>query len=157
MEHDIPGRFKTTMERMQYIIRSIGLENNLRIDEDKLGRAIIDYYEDIDRLKGFEEIERVNVEKIYAHSIFWLLRRSPIVVEHSVPGDERLLFINEIVCAGMLLRLMCSEAGVKPEIGNERTKIFYHLLYYNFKYREYTQHSLELVVESFLFGHSLSR
>lgn len=157
MGHDLPGRFKITMERMQYVIRSLGLEEKLRIDEDRLGRAIIDYFEDIDRLKDFEEIDRVNVAKIYSHSIYWLLRRSPVIVNEPVPHDERMLFINEIICASMLLMLMCAEAGESPEMGDERTKRYYHLVYYNFKYRQYSQHSLELAVESFLFGHSVGR
>ena len=46
MEHDISGRFYAWMRRMQAILKSIGLTDDTHIDEDCLGRAVVDYFED---------------------------------------------------------------------------------------------------------------
>ena len=159
MAHDIPGRFRSIMRRMQAILKSIGLAEIVRIDEDRLGRAIIDYFEDIDRLKDFEEIERVNVSKIYAYETYWLVRRKPIIVEDNVEENDsqndRLVYINEIVCAMMLVMNMCTEVGKIPDPGNDQTKRFYELLYYNLRFRDFTAKSLELAIEAFMFGISV--
>ena len=107
-------------------------------------------------MKEYEEIERVNVSKIYAYETYWIMKRKPIIVDRPDSENDRLVYINEIVCAMMLLMNMCTEVGRTPVLGNAETKKFYELLYYNLKYRDYTPKSLELMIEAFLFGVSLN-
>ena len=49
----------------------------LRIHEMALTHAVMDYYSDIQRLKEYQKIERVNEIKIMAYETFWLLKRKP--------------------------------------------------------------------------------
>lgn len=152
-EHDIPRRFGSIMSRMQKALDSLGLQDKVWIDEDRLGKAVIDYFEDIDRLKEFEGIERISVSKIYAYQTYWIVKRKPLCLKEGISGDERLAFINEIVCAGMLIMLMYCEMNIKPPIDDERIGRFYDLLLYNLKYRDFTQKTMELMIEAFFLGY----
>ncbi len=117
-----------------------------------LGRAIRDYFEDIEKLKVFEGMKRANEAKIYAYETFWLLRRKPVQIITSADIPEAGLFLNEFICASMMVSRMFTEAnkdlsGIDPRRGR-----FIDLLFYNFKYRLYTQKSLELMAEAFFLG-----
>lgn len=151
-KYDIPGRYKQILDQLQTVIGQLGITSIVVVNEDLLGKAIIDYFEDIDRLKEFEEIERVCVSKIYAHETYWLMRRKPIQAEGISEDDERWLYINEIACTTMLISKMYEEAGVPLRQGVAKLKDFYSLLFYNLKYRKFTQQSLELMIEAFLLG-----
>ena len=132
----------------------LGLIDQVIINTSLLGKAIVDYFEDIDRLKEFEEIDRVNVDKIYGYELFWLLRRRPIqIIDKSL--DETFLYINEKVCIAILIPKMLEEMGIDKSESNPRLRNFLDLLYYNLKYRHYTQQSLELMIESFFCGYSV--
>lgn len=145
------------MSRMQKAIESLGLEDIIWIDEDRLGKAVIDYFEDIDRLKEFEGIERISVSKIYAYEAYWVIKRKPLCARENVAADGRLTFINEIVCAGILITLMYCEVNQKPPTSDENVSRFYDLLLYNLKYRDFTQKTLELMIEAFFLGHKSMR
>ena len=152
-QHDIPGRFGSIMKRIRKAIESLGLQEEVWIDEDRLGLSVIDYFEDIDRLKEFEGIERISVSKIYAYQTYWLVKRKPVCLKEGVASDERLSFINEIICASMLISLMYCEMNAKPPIDDERLGRFYDLLLYNLKYRDFTQKTMELMIEAFFLGY----
>ena len=50
---------------------------------------------------------------------------------------------------------MLEEMGIDKSESNPRLRNFLDLLYYNLKYRHYTQQSLELMIESFFCGYSV--
>ena len=151
-KYNIPYRFCDLMKQLHSVIVGCDLYDSVTINENLLGKAVIDYFEDIDRLKEFEDIERTSVAKIYAHEAYWLIRRKPIQVIDTSKEDERCLFINEVACAFMILVKMCEEKGIKLKVGNPKVKYFYEILFYNLKYRKLTQDSLELMIESFFLG-----
>ena len=103
---------------------------------------------DVEKLKNQEGIERVNEAKIYSHELYWIMRRRPVqIIKQVKSGNE--LFINEKICLALILPKMNEEVGGGVDFGKEPFSDLVNLLYYNLKYREYTQHSLELMVESF--------
>ena len=155
-KYGIVDRFRHLAKRMQDIINGCGMQDHVVLDEDLLGKALVDYFEDVDRLKKFEGMERINVSKIYAYEAYWLMRRKPIQTK-GTSHDEKCLYINEIVCASMIVSKMFREKGIVPEAGNPDVKRFFDLLYYNLKYRQYTQKSLELAIEAFFLGCSLGK
>ncbi|MBO5336765.1 MAG: hypothetical protein J6A94_06490 [Lachnospiraceae bacterium] len=152
--YPIEERFSNLLEQIQEVLVKMGIIDQVLIDTDLLGRAVVDYFEDIDRLKDFENIPRVNVDKIYSYGAFWFLRRHPIqIIDKTI--DDRFWYINEKVCIAIMIPKMFAEMGIDLKAENQRFKDFLELMYYNFKYRLYTQQSLELMIESFFCGYSV--
>ena len=146
------SRFNSLYEEIREYLLRCGAANYAQINVRLLSAATRDYFEDIERLKSFEGMERANEAKIYAYETFWLLRRKPIQLINSADIPETGLYLNEFVYASMMTAKMYSEAGLTAE-GIDRKKIaFIDLLFYNFKYRLYTQKSLELLAEAFFLG-----
>jgi len=144
-------RFKNLLEQLNDVLEGLKITDKVRIDERLLELSVIDYFEDIERLKDFHEIERVNVKKIYSYGAYWFLRRKPIqITDPSV--EKNLLHINEKVCTAITIPKMLKEMNILATDDNKRILDFIDLLYYNFKYRTYTQQSLELVMEAFFCG-----
>jgi hypothetical protein len=142
------------------VIKSFGLKDKLRIDEESFKNIILDYFTDIARLKDFQDIKRTNADKIYGYELFWFLRRHPIQL---LEKDPNLYDINEKIALNVFLPRILAESGLPYEPQNQtaefqkRLTIFIDLLFYNFKYRTYTQQSLELMIEAFLCGCDCTR
>lgn len=140
--------FKETLDQMQIVIKSLGLDDKVQVNPILLGKAIIDYIEDVDRLESFSDITS-NTTKTYAYSTYWVLRRSPITSINPAEAGAEVLHINERVCAAILIAKMQEEKGI--EIGTP-CEYFVKLMYYNFKYRLYTPKTLELMIEAYFNG-----
>lgn len=153
-KYPIEERYSSFLEQIQDILTEMGIIDQVTINAKLLGKAVVDYFEDIDRLKSFEDIPRVNVDKIYSYGIYWIMRRHPIrICDMSL--DERFWYINEKVCIAILIPKLFAEMGMSMQAENPRFKGFLNLLYYNLKYRLYTQQSLELMIEAFFCGYSV--
>lgn len=153
-KYPIEKRFNNLLEQMQAVLERMGIIDQVLINTDLLGKAVVDYFEDIDRLKDFEGIVRVNVDKIYSYGTYWILRRQPIqIIEKDL--EEKFWYINEKVCIAIMIPKMLEEMGISLTEKNPRFEQFLDLVYYNFKYRLYTQQTLELMVESFFCGYSV--
>ena len=156
----IYSRFKTLWDDTVKVIESYKLENKLRIDEESFQMIIIDYFMDTARLKDFQDIKRTNVDKIYGYELFWFLRRRPIQLLENLPQK---FDINEKVAIGVFIPRILAEARLpytsknQTEEFRKRLNIFINLLFYNIKYRTYTQQTLELMIESFLAGCACTR
>ena len=99
---------------------------------------------------------RANEAKVYAYEAFWLLRRKPVqIVVQKLPSEVG-LYINEFIVSAMLISRMYEEAGIKKSGTDQERMRFFALLFYNFKYRQYDQKSLEVMIEAFLLGHKAS-
>lgn len=147
-------RFQNLLDQMQEVLIKMGIIDQVSINTDLLGKAVVDYFEDIDRLKEFEGISRVNVDKIYSYETFWLLRRHPIqIIDQNI--GEKFWYINEKVCIAIMIPKMFEEMGIIMTAKNPRFESFLDLMYYNFKYRIFTQQSLEFMVEAFFCGYNV--
>ena len=146
--------FLTREEQIQDVLTEMGIIDQVTINTELLGKAVVDYFEDIDRLKSFEDIPRVNVDKIYSYGMYWIMRRHPIRI-CDMNLDERFWYINEKVCIAILIPKLFAEMGMSMQMENPRFKGFLDLLYYNLKYRLYTQQTLELMIEAFFCGYSV--
>ncbi len=70
-----------------------------------LNQAVIDYFADIDRLKNFHKIDKINYLKVHAYSAYWLLRRKPIQIIQE-DEDTELAFMNENFVASYLFQFL---------------------------------------------------
>ena len=145
------ARFENLLIQIQDVLEALGALDLVTVNTDLLGRAVLNYFEDIDRLKSFEGIQHTNEEKIYGYMTFWLLRTKPIqFVTQDVPRE--FLFINEKVFTWMLISKMLRESGIDPDSQNPDLMPLLRLLLYYFKYRHFTQQSLELMITAFFCG-----
>ena len=151
----ILNRFSALYVEIQEYITRCGAAGYARINVKLLGKALVDYFEDIERLKLYEGMERVNEAKVYAYQTFWLMRRKPIQIIEQKDFPETGLYLNEFIFACMLVSAMYKEAGLDTGKKDKRRMDFIDLLEYNFKYRTYTQKSLELMVEAFLLSNKV--
>ena len=88
--YDFEKRYKNLLIQMQDILEALGVLDKVAINTDLLGQAVLNYFEDIDRLKKFEGIERTNEDKIYGYETFWLLRDKSIQVVDCIMSSEYL-------------------------------------------------------------------
>ena len=143
--------FTGLLKQMTSVVNALGLGDKVRIDTKVLGKAVIDYFEDIIRLEQYQGII-ANTAKVYAYSTYWLLQRNPIMII-SDESDSDVLYINEKVCTAILISKMQKE----KDIYKASNEYFVNLLYYNFKYREYTAKTLELAIEGYFHGCDMGR
>lgn len=154
--YPIEERFQNLLEQIQDTLIKMGIIDQVAINTELLGKAVIDYFEDIDRLKKFEEIDLVNVSKIYSYGTFWVLRRHPIqIIDSSI--EQRFWYVNEKVCIAIMIPKMLAEMNVKMTAKNPQFRNFLDLMYYNFKYRLYSQKTLEFMVAAFFCGYSIKK
>jgi hypothetical protein len=147
----IEKRFENLLLQMQELLKGMGIIDKVNINTDLLELAVFDYFEDIYRLKEFQGIDRVNVDKIYSYGAYWILRRNPIqLIDTSL--EPEYIHINEKICVAITIPKMLEEMGITATGDSERIKGFLELLYYNFRFRTFTQQSLELMIEAFFCG-----
>ena len=147
----IARRYRKILEMIHSFINVKGTTQSVIVDGKILKTAVYDYFVDIARVKNFHNIDKVNFEKIYGYTAFWLLRRKPIQVIKPFAGSE---FINELLVAAYIISNILAEKRLD---GNKCAKNatfnkFQLLLLYNLKYRPMTQQSLELMIEAFFCG-----
>lgn len=154
--YPIVSRYEHLYRELRAIVIAKEAEEYAYINKKLLGYAILSYFEDIERIKNFENIERVNVDKIYAYTVFWLLRYKPIQLKSNV-DDVKYESLNEEACLILSVAKLLAEAGVSPDAPSGNLMAFCQLLLYSFKYRTFSQKNLELVMSSFLCGYSIRK
>jgi hypothetical protein len=147
----IVERFKLFYDKTCYCLRTLEVEEKARISRESFSNFILDYFTDVLRAKQFHNIDRVNVNKIYGYEMYWFLRRKPVQILEEIPGQ---FDINEKVALMLFLPQIYKEAGINhtkiPDKEAENDII--NLLFYNMKYRIFTQQSFELMISAFLTG-----
>lgn len=150
-KYDFEKRYKNLLIQIQDVLEGLGILDKVEINTDLLGQAVLNYFEDVERLKEFEGIKRTNEDKIYGYETFWLLRDKPIqLTDSNMPYEY--LYINEKVFTWILISKMFKEAKIDLDSRNPRLLSFLKLLYYYFKFRNFTQQSLEVMITAFFCG-----
>ena len=143
-------RFTSLLTDINAFIKTNGLVDKVKVNNLTLGYTLVDYFEDIRRLKLFHNIEHINSEKIVAYTSYWILKRKPIQL---VTEDKDLLYINERFVLAYISDFISSvDKGsvlVREESG---LKAFKETLFYFLKYRVATANMLELAIISFFAG-----
>ncbi len=150
-KYPIEERYKNLLTQIQDVVESLGIMEYIQINTALLGQAVLDYFEDIDRVKEYEGIDKINVDKIYAYETFWLLKRKPIQIVNEDKSFQY-LHINEKVFTFILIAKLLVEMGKGYDDQNEKIFSFIELIYYNFKYRLFSQKTIELMISGFFCG-----
>ena len=155
----IMSRFHSLEEYLNIFIERSEFKNHVMISYNLLNQAVIDYFADIDRLKNFHHIERINFIKVHAYSAYWLLRRKPIQIVDDNHEDAELAFMNENFVASYLMQFLRGEnrGVVIKKADRLEYDEFVENLKYVLRYRMVTPQMLETVLESYIAGRIFER
>lgn len=145
---DLQERFGVWYSDAKKFIEKKGLKDCAEINGRRLGYAVCDYFADIIRMKEFHGIDHANLNKIYAYSSYWFLRRQPIQLITKVEKDTD-LYLNELFIVNNLMSKMKLHCSNKDIIQKQTLVEMANLWFYNFKYRVFTAQSLEMAICSF--------
>lgn len=149
----IADRYKFMHDKMQEYINDRNLQNNLVIVESVLRQAIMDYFADVYRLKEFHQIENINMTKIVAYEVYWILRRKPIQLQgQSV--ESKLVFANEGFATTFIAHEYLVPEETEPLSQDQEDAFIKYLqhIYYHLKYRCVDKQCLEIMLYSFETG-----
>ena len=145
---DLQERFGIWYSEAKKFIEKKGLTDYAKINTKRLGYAVCDYFIDIIRMKEFHGIEHANLNKIYAYSSYWFLRRQPIQLVSAVKNDTD-LYLNELFVVNNLIAKIKAHSLHSDIIQKQSLLEMANLWFYNFKFRIFTPQSLEVAICSF--------
>ncbi len=145
---DLQERFGVWYSDARKFIEKKGLSDCAQINSRRLGYAVCDYFADMIRMKEFHGIDHANLNKVYAYSSYWFLRRQPIQLVSNVEKDTD-LYINELFIVNNLVAKMKWHCSHKDIIQKKTLLEMANLWFYNFKFRVFTAQSLEMAISSF--------
>lgn len=148
---DLQERFGIWYSEAKKFIAKKGLSESAKIDTKRLGYAVCDYFIDMIRMKEFHGIEHANLNKIYAYSSYWFLRRQPIQLISSIENDTD-LYLNELFIVNNLIAKIKGHCTHREMIQKQSLLELANLWFYNFKFRVFTAQSLEVAICSFFVG-----
>jgi len=141
-------RFSALHDEMFQFIKGVD-EESLLLDDMLLSYALLDYFEDIERLKLYHHLEHINAIKIASHLAFWLIKRKPIQVKRP---NIRYIDINERFVLMYLLDFLSDEDDLLLDREFSGIKSFSETLFFTLKYRLLSPDILELAIISFFAG-----
>jgi len=143
-------RFESLLKDINIFIQEADLTEKVTINELALGYMLVDYFEDIRRLKTFHGIDHVNSIKIVAYTSYWFLRRKPIQI---IEQEKKLIYINERFILAYILEFLSGNDGTPLILRNNKgLKSFSESLFYFLKYRVNGANSLEMILTAFFAG-----
>lgn len=142
-------RYSAIYTDMMNYIKASDYEGKVLVNELTLGYALIDYFEDIRRLKNFHHIPHINSIKLVAYIAYWLLRRKPLQV---IALEKELLYVNERFVLAYILEFLNDGHSHILERENEGLRAFTESLLYFFKYRQLNAQTIEMIILAFFAG-----
>lgn len=142
-------RYAAIHADMWNYIKESGYEEKVFVNDMVLGYALVDYFEDIRRLKEFHHVPHINSIKLVAYMAYWLLRRKPMQI---VGNEKELLYVNERFVLAYVLEFLNDGQTHILERENRGLKSFRESLFYFFKYRQFNAQALEMIILSFFAG-----
>lgn len=144
-------RFDVLFQEINHFIKEDQSEGSAYVNEMILGYALLDYFEDVERLKAFHKVEHINSIRIISYTAFWLLKRKPIQVYPNI-NDKKLVYINERFVLSYILSFLSQEGKNIDEQDKKGVESFTQSLLYFLKYRLTNVNSLEMIIMSFFGG-----
>lgn len=143
----IEDRYKYLYDKMQEYINEIKQTDVLYINTTLLQQTIMDYFVDIYRLKTFHKIEHVNITKIVAYEIYWILRRKPIQLKET----GTITFPNESFLTIFVAHELLVPEETEPWSQHQEDIFLKYLSHFNYhlKYRNVDKQCLEAMLFSF--------
>lgn len=157
-ENRLHEKFVELRASINHFIEEAGYAETAECNDRILMNLLLDYFADISRNKNFHEVEWTRTEKSFAYLIYWIVRRKPIQFTR-YSEEERDIYVNERLAAFLMLNecLLCGERRVVGTENQEKLDEYINLLFYYFKYRDYSPQAIELAISSFKIGTLVSQ
>lgn len=157
-EETIQDRYKFLYDKMSEYIQARNIEDLVVINEDILQQMVMDYFADIYRLKSFHNIDKVNITKIVAYEVYWLLRRKPIQLINYSNNNSKLTFVNEGFLTTFIAHECLEPRATAPMSSAQEDDFMNYLKHVNYclKYRYIDKQWLETVLYSLEIGKIIS-
>lgn len=145
-EEVIDERVEHLRLRIDKYLQQTGHPDLYLLNTTVLKDAVTDYFADIERLKDFQGIEKVNKNKITAYIAYWLLRHKPIQITVDQCKNYEWTYPNEEFVASLIMKdyIVYDETLCK---GMPQVRQLSKFLFYFLKYRILTPQTLELFLE----------
>lgn len=143
------NRFEALLTEMYQYIEVSEFQDKVMVNELLLGYTLLDYFEDIRRLKEFHGLKHINSVKIVAYTSYWLLKRKPLQV---LSQDKDALYVNERFVIAYIMGFISSDKGNLLTKDDKIINSFLESLLYHFKYRAISANNIELLLLSFFAG-----
>lgn len=142
-------RYESLLTDMNNFLNKNGLDEWAHVNEVILAYALIDYFEDVKRLKNFHNVDHINAIKIVSYVSYWLIRRKPIQI---LDNQKELVDINERFVLAYIIGFLNNSKGSlldRHELGIESFK---ESLLYFLKFRFIKANTLEIMLIAFFAG-----
>jgi hypothetical protein len=160
---EFTSKFNELSEKLNHFIeikKVTATITDVVVNSNLLDCVVVDYTDDIDRLKEFSGIEDINSIKEIAYTIYWILRHKPIQTKDCTENNFAVRNINEEFCVKYLCDYLSVPIKAIPGRKDrkhiferkEQMEVFISQFLYFFSYRTYTAQSIELCIISFLSG-----
>lgn len=143
-------RYSTLLTDIKTFIKMNEFEEKVVINEMSLAYMLVDYFEDVRRLKDYHEVQHINAIKIVSYTSYWFLRRKPIEL---LKNDKDIVYVNErFVLAYILNFLDASDKDALIDREERTLQSFIDMLFYYLKYRVNNANAIEMIIASFIAG-----
>lgn len=159
-EERIVNRINSLAKRALRFIDDKGWNGIVGLNKEIIMVMVIDYFADIYRLKAFhDDIERINLHKIYSYTAYWWIKRKPLQVLNNHINDEKLAYVNEEFMSQYLFYELVKTSRSSDydglikfdKNGVDEVKYLDELNYF-LRYRLKNANSMELALETFEFA-----
>lgn len=153
-EEVVSSRYAVLYQEICAFAKSLGIQEQIRVDESILIHMVLDYFTDISRLKKFHQVKHINSLKVISYESYWLMRRKPIQVIKAEEPDDSIAFLNEKFVFSRISKYMLGD-GKMVVLSEQSKKGFMNYLdsfYYFLKYRSYDAQMLEMMIMGFKAG-----
>lgn len=154
-EGKLRERYNSVYDAANSFLISNNLSDIAYINKSSLANVIVDYFNDIKRIKSFhKKIEKVNSQKVIAYLSYWFLRRKPIQIKDENADVKKLSIINEqfilqYIFSYLSVRMRKDQLLLRENVG---LKNFSQSMLYYLIYRLRDPQSLEMVITAFMAG-----
>ena len=159
-EDKISDRYSKLYSEIVEFLKMNNLQENASVNKVLLANAVIDYFNDIMRLKDFHiDIKKANSQKVVSYTAYWLLYRKPIQIIDNISDNKELATLNERFVLQYILDYL-SERERQSHIllrSNKGLENFSNLMLYYLVYRRCDAQAIEMIITAFFAGQIYER
>jgi len=156
LREKVLARSENIFREILIVAKSLNIE--VKVNEQVLAEVIMKYFEWSEQHKSFNGIEKTRRSKIYAHTMYWMIKKHPIISLSEIGTKDA----NIMITFWLFLPKILRTAGIKfsDVVKTEKTSKILgdasNLLLDNIKNYDVPARTLEMAIEFFISGAKIS-